>query len=35
LVEVFDAGGLGFQQEPLADDPVEPLLLASALGLTG
>jgi len=34
-VEGFDAGGFGFQQEALADDPVQPLLLASALGLTG
>ena len=38
VVELVQRGGpclLGLDQEPLADEPVEPLLLASALGLTG
>jgi hypothetical protein len=35
LVEVADADGLGLDQEALSDDPVQPLLLAPALGLSG
>jgi hypothetical protein len=35
LVQAVDPGGLGLQQEPLADDPVQSLLLASALGSVG
>jgi hypothetical protein len=35
LVQAVDAGLLGLEQEALADQAVESLLLAPALGLTG
>jgi hypothetical protein len=35
LVQGGDPGVLCLQQEPLADQAVQPFLLASALGLTG
>jgi hypothetical protein len=35
LVQGGDAGLLGLQQEPLADQAVQPLLLPPTLGLSG
>ena len=35
LVEVRDPDRLGLQDEPLPDDPVQPLLFAPALRLSG
>jgi hypothetical protein len=35
LWQLQDAGGLGLQQEALADDAVQPLLLAAPLGRVG